>query len=124
MKNFTQFLTESKKSQIKDFLKFACDHLGLNSQPNVIIIDDPEFSVTNRTFGCYNLNDDTIKVQIAQRHPMDVYRTLAHELVHYKQKESGKEMNGADGSDIENEANAEAAVMLRQYSHRIPNHGY
>ena len=124
MKSFITFLTESKKSHIKDFLRFACDHLELNSQPNVVIIDDPDFSVRNRTFGCYNLNDDTIKVQIADRHPMDIYRTLAHELVHYKQKCSGMEMNGNDGSDIENEANAEAAVMLRQYSHRIPNHGY
>jgi Zn-dependent peptidase ImmA (M78 family) len=55
---------------------------------------------------------------------MDVYRTLAHELVHYKQKCDGKEMNGDDGSEIENEANATAAVLLRQYSQRIPNHGY
>jgi Zn-dependent peptidase ImmA (M78 family) len=55
---------------------------------------------------------------------MDIYRTLAHELVHYKQKENGKEMNGNDGSEIENEANAVAAVLLRQYSQTIPNHGY
>jgi Zn-dependent peptidase ImmA (M78 family) len=55
---------------------------------------------------------------------MDIYRTLAHELVHYKQKEDGKEMNGNDGSEIENEANATAAVLLRQYSQKIPNHGY
>lgn len=124
MKSFSRFLIESKNSQIQDFIEFACNHLELDSKPNIVIIDNPEFSVKNRTFGCYNLNDDTIKVQIAKRHPMDVFRTLAHELVHFKQKQSGKEMNGADGSDIENEANATAAVMLRQYSHRIPNHGY
>lgn len=124
MKSFSQFLIESKKSQIQDFIEFACGHLELDSKPNIVIIDNPEFSVKNRTFGCYNLNDDTIKIQTAQRHPMDIFRTLAHEMVHFKQKQSGKEMNGADGSDIENEANATAAVMLRQYSHRIPNHGY
>lgn len=124
MKSFTQFLTESKNSQIQDFIEFACSHLELDSKPNIIIIDNPEFSVKNKTFGCYNLNDDTIKVQTAKRHPMDIFRTLAHELVHFKQKQSGKEMNGADGSDIENEANSTAAVILRQYSHRIPNHGY
>lgn len=33
-------------------------------------------------------------------------------------------MNGNDGSEIKNEANATAAVLLRQYSQKIPNHGY
>jgi Zn-dependent peptidase ImmA (M78 family) len=124
MKKYTEFLIESKKSQVKDFLRFACDHLELEETPNVIIIDNPEFSAKNKTFGMYSLADDIIKVQIAERHPMDIYRTLAHELVHYKQKISGKEMDGGDGSEIENEANATAAVILRQYSHQIPNHGY
>lgn len=122
--NLKQFLIESKKTQVNDFLKFAKEYLKLSSTPKIIVIDDPKFSAISKTFGCYELDSDTIKVQVAQRHPMDVYRTLAHELVHYKQKCDGKEMNGNDGSEIENEANAVAAVLLRQYSQRIPNHGY
>ena len=124
MKSFDTFLVESKRAKIKSFLQFACDHLELDETPNVVIVDNPEFSSKNKTFGIYSLTDDTIKVQIAERHPMDIYRTLAHELVHYKQKISGKEMDGGDGSDIENEANSTAAVILRQYSKQIPNHGY
>lgn len=124
MKNYSEFLFESKKAIIDDFLRFASNHLELTDMPRIIVIDDPKFSVENRTFGCYDLNNDVIKIQVSQRHPMDIYRTLAHELVHYKQKQSGKEMDGGDGSDIENEANATAAVILRQYSHNIPNHGY
>jgi Zn-dependent peptidase ImmA (M78 family) len=122
--NLQQFLTESKKSHIQDFISFAKEYLNLSGTPQIIVIDDPKFSANNKTFGCYELDNDVIKVQVAQRHPMDIYRTLAHELVHYKQKEDGKEMNGNDGSEIENEANATAAVLLRQYSQRIPNHGY
>lgn len=124
MKSFSQFLIESKQSKINDFLQFASDHLGLDDMPRVIIIDSPEFSISNRTFGCYDMNSDTIKVQTAKRHLMDIFRTLAHELVHYKQKKSGMELNGEDGSEHENEANSVAAVILRQYSHNIPNHGY
>jgi hypothetical protein len=124
MKNYSEFLFESKKAIVDDFLRFASNHLELTDMPRIIVIDDPKFSVENRTFWCYDLNNDVIKVQVSQRHPMDIYRTLAHELVHYKQKQSGKEMDGGDGSDIENEANATAAVILRQYSHNIPNHGY
>jgi len=77
-----------------------------------------------KTFGLYELDNDIIKIQIAKRHLMDICRTLAHELVHYKQRRDGKEMNGNDGSDVENEANATAAILLRQYSQKIPNHGY
>ena len=122
--NLKQFLTESKKSQVKDFLQFAKEYLNLLDTPQIKIIDNPEFSTQNKTFGSFDLGDNTICVQVAQRHPMDVYRTLAHELVHYKQRKDGKEMNGNDGSEIENEANATAAILLRQYSQRIPNHGY
>ena len=96
-----QFLIESKKSQVNDFLKFAKEYLKLSGTPKVVIIDDPKFSVDNKTFGMYELDNDVIRVQVAQRHPMDVMRTLAHELVHYKQKCDGKEMNGNDGSEIE-----------------------
>jgi Zn-dependent peptidase ImmA (M78 family) len=124
MKPFRQFLNESNNARINDFIDFVKDHLELNEMPRIMIIDNPDFSIQNRTFGSYDLNNDVIRVQTAQRHPMDIYRTLAHELVHYKQKCSGKEMNGDDGSDIENEANSTAAVILRQYSHKIPNHGY
>lgn len=124
MKTISQFLYESKQSQINDFVNFASQFLNLSELPKIIIISDKNFSIQNRTFGCYDMGSDVIKVQTAERHPMDIFRTLAHELVHYAQKKSGQELNGEDGSEHENEANAKAAVMLRQYSKQISNHGY
>ncbi len=124
MKTISQFLYESKQSQIHDFIDFASQFLNLSELPRIIIISDKNFSIQNKTFGCYDMGSDVIRVQTAQRHPMDIFRTLAHELVHYSQKKSGQELNGEDGSDHENEANAKAAVMLRQYSKQISNHGY
>ena len=121
---FKEFLTESKKVQVKDFMNFVKDELGLSSLPKVIVIDDPKFSIDNKTFGCFNLGTDEIKIQTAQRHPLDVYRTLAHELVHYHQKQSGKEMSGETGSECENEANSKAGEILRKYTKTIINHGY
>ena len=121
---FKEFLTESKKVQVKDFMNFVKDELGLSSLPKVIVIDDPQFSIDNKTFGCFNLSTDEIKIQTAQRHPLDVYRTLAHELVHYYQKQSGKEMSGDTGSECENEANSRAGEILRKYTKTIMNHGY
>ena len=121
---FKEFLTESKKVQVKDFMNFVKDELGLSSLPKVIVIDDPKFSIDNKTFGCFNLGTDEIKIQTAQRHPLDVMRTLAHELVHYHQKQSGKEMSGETGSECENEANSKAGEILRKYTKTIMNHGY
>ena len=47
----------------------------------------------------------------------DILRTLAHELVHRKQAEDGRLniTSGETGSDIENEANAQAGVLLRNF---------
>ena len=121
---FKEFLAESKKVQVKDFMNFVKDELGLSSLPKVIVIDDPKFSIDNKTFGCFNLGTDEIKIQTAQRHPLDIYRTLAHEIVHYHQKQSGKEMSGETGSECENEANSKAGEILRKYTKTIMNHGY
>jgi Zn-dependent peptidase ImmA (M78 family) len=121
---FREFLNESKKVQVKDFMNFVKDELGLTNLPKVVVIDDPQFSIDNKTFGCFNLGTDEIKVQTAKRHPLDVYRTLAHELVHYHQKQSGKEMSGDTGSECENEANSRAGEILRKYTKTIMNHGY
>jgi Zn-dependent peptidase ImmA (M78 family) len=47
----------------------------------------------------------------------DLLRTLAHELVHRKQSEDGRidYNSGKTGSEIENEANAMAGVLLRKF---------
>jgi hypothetical protein len=55
---------------------------------------------------------------------MDVCRTLAHELVHYKQDlnhELDGDDPGATGSPQENEANAEAAVIMRNWGKKHPD---
>jgi hypothetical protein len=47
----------------------------------------------------------------------DILRTLAHELVHRRQDEQGRiDYNSGDtGSEIENEANSTAGVLLRNF---------
>ena len=119
-----EFLTESKRSKINDFLRFVQKELELEKLPRIIIIDDPEFSINNKTFGCFDVDNETIRVQISQRHPLDIFRTLAHEIVHYTQKQSGDELDGSDGSPHENEANTKAGILLRKYAHQINDHGY
>jgi len=113
---YKQFLVESREKQVQSFTEFVKDYLGLDSLPKIVVINDPQFSIDNKTFGCFDLMNDIIKIQIANRHPLDVFRTLAHEMVHYKQKISGAEMSGDTGSNCENEANSVAGEIMRHYS--------
>lgn len=121
---FKEFLLESKKSSISHFLTFIKKELNLSNLPKIIVIDDPKFSIDNKTFGTFDINDNCIKIQVSQRHKLDIFRTLAHEIIHYNQRKSGKELDGNDGSVDENEANSKAAVILRKYSKIIDKHGY
>lgn len=121
---YKQFLLESREKQIRSFTKFVQDYLDLDSLPEIIVINDPQFSIDNKTFGSFDLQNDVIKIQTANRHPLDIFRTLGHELVHYKQKKSGKEMSGETGSDCENEANSVSGEIMRHFTKTISNHGY
>jgi Zn-dependent peptidase ImmA (M78 family) len=122
--HYKQFLLESREKQVTSFAKFVKDYLGLDSLPEIVVINNPQFSIDHKTFGCFDLQNDIIKIQVANRHPLDIFRTLGHELVHYKQKKSGKEMSGETGSDCENEANSVAGEIMRHYTKTISNHGY
>lgn len=104
----------------KEFIKFVVKELGLKSLPKSIKFVGEEYSVEHMTFGTYNPSLDEIVVVNGNRHPVDVLRTLAHELVHHKQREAGQELDGQDGSNTENEANAKAGELMRKFRTVIP----
>ena len=56
-----------------------------------------------------------IYVSVVNRHPVDILRSLAHEMVHYRQMLDGQNILGYTGSRHENEANAKAGIVLRDY---------
>lgn len=100
---------------VKEFVKFTIKELGLKSLPKNIKFEGDDYSAQHLSFGTYNPSTDEIVVVKGQRHPIDVLRTLAHELVHHKQREDGQALNGQDGSDTENEANAKAGELMRKF---------
>lgn len=120
----TEFLTEGLQQDkaediVNSFIKFAADHLELEELPEITLHRDNERSVKYRSFGGYG---GDIHVTMTNRHVMDVCRTLAHEMVHYKQDQEGRieDNSGEDGSPIENEANAQAAVIMRKWGKLHP----
>ena len=103
-----------------EFIKFVVKELGMKSLPKSIKFVGDEYSQQHMTFGTYNPSLDEIMIVKGNRHPVDVLRTLAHELVHHKQREDGKILDGDDGSDIENEANAKAGELMRTFRNSLP----
>ncbi len=74
------------------------------------------------TFGRYHNGDHIIYLGIANRHPLDIIRTLAHEMVHYKQdlKNMLDHNSGKTGSPIENQAHAVAGAIVRHLHKQHP----
>ena len=111
---------------LRDFIDFCFKELKLKQMPTVKLRKDPEWSVRNRTFGRYINDQHLLEVAWGQRHIMDVLRTVAHELTHKHQHERDGSRMGPDagetGSPYENEANARAGILMRDYARLHPNY--
>ena len=90
---------------------------------SIHLIHDKKEAQKQKSFGGYHPESKAIYVNTAGRHPVDVMRTLAHELSHHKQdlEKRLKVDSGKTGSDIENEANAKAGIIMRNYGKANPN---
>jgi putative chitinase len=106
---------------VQDFVSFAARHIGFKEPPRIKLIRDPKLATIRKSFGGY-MPGGRIEINVGNRHIMDVLRTLAHEMVHYKQDMAGelKPNSGEDGSEEENEANAKAAVVMRLWGKMNP----
>jgi hypothetical protein len=108
---------------IKKFAKYCSQELGIENMPRIRLKKDPEWSQRNATFGRYIPEENTLILSVANRHPMDIMRTLAHELIHRRQDEiEPMPVHAGDtGSEWENEANARAGVLMRGYGEQNPD---
>lgn len=106
---------------LRAFLPIAMSHLGLEKLPTIHLRKDLKTQHVP-SFGQFTNNDNVINVDIENRHPNDVLRTLAHELTHYWQ--NTQNMLGAEswrtGSPDEDQANAEAGVIMRKFNKSHP----
>ena len=108
---------------LRDFLPLAVKHLELKKLPKIKLLDEVE-TEHMPSFGKFSNDDRTIHLGIKNRHPNDILRTLAHEMVHYAQgqrDELGSD-SGATGSPEEDQANAEAGVIMREFNQQFPQY--
>ncbi len=107
-----------RKDTLNHFVEYCVKELKLKETPTVHFADE-NFAEEKRALGAYDPESKTIIIATHNRLLADIMRTLAHELVHRKQDELGLLKNpmeaGKTGSPIENQANAVAGIIMRNY---------
>lgn len=108
---------KEKIAIIKDFVEFCENEINIEQLPKIKFILDNKWAKHLHSFGRYRNEKRDVTVYMGKRNLADTLRTLAHELVHHRQNELGKlDMNsGETGSNIENEANSMAGILMRKF---------
>lgn len=108
---------QKKMKKIREFAKWAIDKLGINDMPEIKYGHDIALVKQNRTFGSTR-PDGQVWVHVGDRNAADTMRTLVHELIHVRQFQQGTATTKMDDDQrqfIEDEANALAGRILREY---------
>ena len=123
----TELLVEGRESKatfvdmFKKFLPLAMEILEIDRLPKMNF--EPEVqSGSQPSFGMYDNEEKILHVAILNRHPVDILRTVAHELVHYRQdiRNELNDQSGATGSPEENQAHEIAGVIMRHFNKQYP----
>lgn len=103
------------------FLPIAMKDIGLDSLPQMKFIAHVK-DTDQPTFGMYENGTHILHVALMNRHPNDILRTVAHELVHYKQDLDNRlnDQSGETGSPEENQAHEIAGVVMRHFNKQYP----
>lgn len=111
----------SFKEILKVFLPIAKKIIKLDKMPAIILrkhISEED----QPTMGRFHNDTYELEVAIANRQPVDVLRTLAHELVHAKQNRDHVDIDPSTGSPEENEANVLAGIVMRHFNKMHPEY--
>jgi hypothetical protein len=121
-KMFLENEPQDHETTVQEFIAHVIDRLGIDPVPEIVLHSDPDWSKQNHSFGRYNADTHALEVNLADRHVMDILRTVAHELVHCRQNQSKPlpDHAGRTGSAWENDANARAGVIMRDYAESNP----
>ena len=110
---------------IQEFLKFCLKYLKDYKQVN--FFEYPKLTLTVdknkvQTLASFNPSTNEVICYTPKRLVADVFRSVAHELVHFAQnvKQELTPTSGDTGSPIENEANSLAGIILRDFGKKFP----
>lgn len=122
---FENEMDNVRKVIVKDFCNFCKSKLGIQQMPTIRLVARKKDGMST---GSYTPTANYVNVLAAHRALLDILRSIAHELVHRKQDESGALANigkqgdrgEADKTDIgtwfEDEANAKGGALIKEFS--------
>jgi hypothetical protein len=125
----TELLVEGRESKenvvrmFKDFFPIAMEVLELKRLPTVKFA--PELNTGSQpSFGMYVNGENILYVALKNRHPVDILRTVAHELAHFRQDLRGElnDNSGMTGSPEENQAHELAGIIMRHFNKQHPQY--
>lgn len=98
---------------LNKFVRFAAKEIGLKTLPKIHFVGHKEDAYN--AFG-HSIGND-IYIRISDRHPDDIMRTIAHELIHQKQHQMGRKSEQFK----EDQANAIAGRIMRKFNTSHPS---
>ena len=103
---------------MRDFIRYCVLALGIKGKVVINLRNDKDIHLQTLASYSYDPNGDEIYIRAGKRHVVDIMRSVAHELIHKKQNEKGQlnDNSGKTGSPQENEANAGAGIIMRDYT--------
>ncbi|NJN95365.1 MAG: hypothetical protein HC875_15280 [Anaerolineales bacterium] len=113
---------------ITEFYDFAKQNLGFKNDPKLFFIDDEKNSKDPLCqTGYYSPEKQEIYVYTTARHPKDILRSFAHELIHHLQNSRGEFKNGVKTQEgyaqednhlrkMEEEAYSVGNLLLRDWT--------
>jgi hypothetical protein len=125
----TELLVEGRESKenvirmFKDFFPLAMEVLELDRLPEMKFA--PELNTGEQpSFGMYVVGENKLYVALTNRHPVDILRTVAHELAHFRQDLRGElnDDSGMTGSPEENQAHELAGIIMRHFNKKYPQY--
>ena len=115
------------KQALMGIYKDGCKKFNIRTTPKVVLRKDTENgAMTLGRTAYYDPNDLTIVLYISNRHPKDILRSFAHELIHHVQNERG-DLHLGDASDpqyaqndehlrkMEKEAYLQGNLLMRDF---------
>ena len=115
-----KYLTNKKikPDLLDDFLSYINGEMKIDTPYSVYFVDDKEnASEALGKTAMYNPSTKSVYVYVTNRHPKDILRSIAHELVHHKQNCNG-DLENISLEKAEVQANA-GGYYLRKYEDQL-----
>jgi hypothetical protein len=109
-----------REGQLEEFIAWVFDKLYIPGElPTIKLSDEKEGNDQHRT-GYYDLNKNYMWIYTGNRNTVEIMRTVAHELVHHKQRTQGDAVTDQNLVDIEGQADQTAGLLMKIYTKTHP----